>query len=41
MHEKGIRTICVHGDNPSAVSFAKAIREGLLERGIGLKPFIN
>ncbi len=41
MREKGIRTICVHGDNPSAVAFAKAIREGLLDRGICLKPFIN
>jgi len=41
MREKGIRTICVHGDNPSAVAFAKAIRETLLARGISLKPFIN
>jgi 5-oxoprolinase (ATP-hydrolysing) subunit A len=39
MREKGIRTICVHGDNPSAVAFAKAIREALLARGVSLKPF--
>jgi UPF0271 protein len=38
MSEKGIRTICVHGDNPSAVAFAKAIREALLGRKVSLKP---
>jgi 5-oxoprolinase (ATP-hydrolysing) subunit A len=39
MNENGIRTICVHGDNPSAVAFAKAIREALLSRGVNLKAF--
>ncbi|HEV3386011.1 MAG TPA: 5-oxoprolinase subunit PxpA [Gemmata sp.] len=38
MSEKGIRTICVHGDNPRAVAFAKAIREALLARKVSLKP---
>lgn len=35
----GIRTICVHGDNPQAVAFARAVRESLLARGFQLKPF--
>jgi 5-oxoprolinase (ATP-hydrolysing) subunit A len=39
MREKGIRTVCVHGDNPDAVAFAKAVREALLLRGVTLKPF--
>jgi 5-oxoprolinase (ATP-hydrolysing) subunit A len=36
---KKVRTICVHGDNPEAVAFVKAVREALLARGFTLKPF--
>ena len=36
---KGVRTICVHGDNPQAVAFTKAVRESLLARGVTLKAF--
>ena len=36
---QGVRTICVHGDNPQAVTFARAVREALLNRGFTLKPF--
>lgn len=39
IREKGVRTICVHGDNPEAVAFARAVRESLLQRGFTLKPF--
>jgi UPF0271 protein len=39
IRERGIRTICVHGDNPSAVAFAKAIRDALLSRGVSLRAF--
>lgn len=39
VREKGVRTVCVHGDNPEAVAFTKAVREGLLARGFVLKPF--
>ena len=39
MREKGIRTLCIHGDNPNAVAFAKAVREALLFRGVTLKGF--
>ena len=39
IREKGVRTICVHGDNPEAVAFTKAVRAALLARGFTLKPF--
>lgn len=39
IREKGVRTICVHGDNPEAVAFTRAVREALLARGVTLKPF--
>jgi 5-oxoprolinase (ATP-hydrolysing) subunit A len=39
LREKGIRTVCIHGDNPDAVRFAKAVREALLLRGIGTRRF--
>lgn len=37
--EKGVRTICVHGDNPEAVAFTRAVREALLGRGFTLRAF--
>jgi len=39
IRERGVRTICVHGDNPDAVAFTKAVREALLARGFKLKAF--
>lgn len=39
VREKGVRTVCVHGDNPDAVAFTRAVREGLLAAGFVLKPF--
>jgi 5-oxoprolinase (ATP-hydrolysing) subunit A len=39
IREKSVRTICVHGDNPQAVAFTKAVREALLARGFTLKAF--
>jgi UPF0271 protein len=36
---QGIRTVCVHGDNPDAVAFTRTIRETLLEQGFTLQPF--
>lgn len=41
MRDRGIRTICIHGDNPAAVAFAKTIRENLLSRGVNLKSFVD
>lgn len=32
-------SVCVHGDNPEAVAFAKAIREGLESEGIIVRHF--
>ena len=34
-----IDTICVHGDNPSAVNMAVQIRNSIVDNGINLKPF--
>ena len=33
-----IQTLCIHGDNPSAVSIAKSIREALMTNGIDIAP---
>lgn len=37
IQERGVRSICVHGDNPEAVAFTQAIRAELLTRGFRLK----
>jgi 5-oxoprolinase (ATP-hydrolysing) subunit A len=39
INERGVRTICVHGDNPEAVVFAKVIRDSLIANGVTLKAF--
>jgi UPF0271 protein len=39
IRDRGVRTVCVHGDNPEAVAFARAVREALLARGFTLKAF--
>lgn len=39
IRERGVRTICVHGDNPEAVAFVKAVRAALLSRDFTIKPF--
>lgn len=31
-------TICVHGDNPSAIAIARTVREGLVAQGIKVRP---
>jgi UPF0271 protein len=36
---RGVRTVCVHGDNPEAVAFVRAVREELLRSGAELRPF--
>jgi 5-oxoprolinase (ATP-hydrolysing) subunit A len=33
------QSLCVHGDSPSAVAMAKAVREGLESVGVGVAPF--
>ena len=37
--ERGVRTICVHGDNPAALEFVRTIREGLSARGYTFRAF--
>jgi 5-oxoprolinase (ATP-hydrolysing) subunit A len=37
--ERGVRTVCVHGDNPEAAAFVKAVRDELLRAGAELQPF--
>jgi UPF0271 protein len=39
VREKGVRTICVHGDTPGAVEFVRAVRAALLDAGHELRPF--
>lgn len=39
VREKGVRTICVHGDTPGAVEFVRVVRGALLDAGHELKPF--
>lgn len=37
--DRGVRTVCVHGDNPEAVAFVRAVRAELLGSGADLRPF--
>jgi UPF0271 protein len=37
--QRGIRTLCVHGDNPRALQFVQALRSALLARGFTVRPF--
>jgi UPF0271 protein len=39
VRDRGVRTICVHGDNPEAVAFTTAVRAALLASGFTLKAF--
>jgi UPF0271 protein len=34
-----IDTICVHGDTPTAVAMARAVRKALEAAGVTLRPF--
>jgi UPF0271 protein len=39
LRERGIRTLCVHGDNPQALDFLRGLREAFSQRGITLRAF--
>jgi UPF0271 protein len=39
IRERGVRTLCVHGDNPQAVAFVKALRDALFEAGFTIRAF--
>jgi UPF0271 protein len=34
-----VRTLCVHGDNPQALAFVRALREALLRNGVEVRRF--
>lgn len=39
LRERGVQTLCVHGDNPHALAFVAALRGALAESGITVAPF--
>jgi UPF0271 protein len=39
LRERGVRTLCVHGDNPEAVAFVRTLRDALTRRGIAIRKF--
>jgi UPF0271 protein len=39
LRERGVRTLCVHGDNPQALAFVRALRAELARRGVEVQPF--
>ena len=36
---RGVKSLCVHGDNPEAVAFVRALRAALLAAGFTIRPF--
>jgi 5-oxoprolinase (ATP-hydrolysing) subunit A len=34
-----VRSLCVHGDHPEAVTFVRRLRDALTRRGIAIRPF--
>jgi UPF0271 protein len=39
LHEQGIRSLCVHGDNPKALDFVRGLRAAFERRGILIRAF--
>jgi UPF0271 protein len=39
LREKGVRTVCVHGDNPQALAFVRELRAALTRQGIAIRAF--
>jgi UPF0271 protein len=37
--EVSAQTLCIHGDNPSAVEIARAVREALLAEGVVIQAY--
>jgi UPF0271 protein len=38
LRERGVRTLCVHGDNPQALDFVRGLRAAFARRGITISP---
>jgi UPF0271 protein len=39
LQTRGVRTLCVHGDNPRALAFVRELRQALVQQGFTLRPF--
>jgi UPF0271 protein len=39
LREKGVRTLCVHGDNPEALAFVRVLRAELARQGVVIRAF--
>jgi UPF0271 protein len=39
VRDRGVRTLCVHGDNPHAIAFVRALREALVSAGLTIQAF--
>jgi UPF0271 protein len=39
IHDFGVRTLCVHGDNPQALTFVRTLRDALTRQGFEVRPF--
>lgn len=39
--ESGVRSLCVHGDNPAAVEFARELRRAFVADGFDIRPFVD
>jgi 5-oxoprolinase (ATP-hydrolysing) subunit A len=39
LRERGIHSLCVHGDNPKALDFVRGLREAFTRRGISIRAF--
>ena len=39
IRDKGVRSLCVHGDNPDAVAFVRNLRSELERRGFNVRAF--
>ncbi len=38
--QQGVRTICVHGDNPQALAFVRQLRTALEQANIAIRAFV-
>jgi UPF0271 protein len=39
IRQRGVRTLCVHGDNPQALAFVRQLREALTRQGFTIRAF--
>jgi 5-oxoprolinase (ATP-hydrolysing) subunit A len=39
IQQRGVRTLCVHGDNPHAVVFVRALRDALQRQDVIIRPY--